>query len=346
MPSSEPEARLHQLAADYIRNREQAALTIAFTRPDQRVIQGFGRVSSAHTAPPDAHTVYAIGSITKALTGNVLAACVNRGTVALTDTIRHYLPADVAERLSTDLQTLTLQQLATHTSGLPRLPATFIEAIRDPANPYADYTVQNLYADLEQITLQTPPGEQYAYSNLGMALLGHILSLQAAQAYEALVQAIVCRPLAMGDTAIALTPDQQQRLAPGYTPDGAIAPHWEFDVMAPAGAFCSTASDLLTYVQAYLQPSDTAVSKALARSRQPHFKVNSSLSLGLAWHISTLPSGQVLHWANGGTGGYISFIGFDQAHQTGVVILANYGDAFANDDSIDQMGSKLLVELA
>ena len=116
--------------------------------------------------------------------------------------------------------------------------------------------------------------------------------------------------------------------------------------MAPAGAFRSTAKDLLMFSQANLRESDPQRAAILVRSQERYFDTSDTLSIGLAWHIWTLRNGQTVHWHNGGTGGYISFIGFDQAKQTGIVILSNYGDAFVNDNSVDEMAIRILMELS
>jgi serine-type D-Ala-D-Ala carboxypeptidase/endopeptidase len=115
--------------------------------------------------------------------------------------------------------------------------------------------------------------------------------------------------------------------------------------MAPAGAFRSTVRDLLLFLQANLLESDDRMAAILTRSPERYFEHSDTLRIGLGWHIWTLGNGQVVHWHNGGTGGYISFIGFDRANQTGVVILSNYGDAFASDNSVDEMAVGILMEL-
>jgi CubicO group peptidase (beta-lactamase class C family) len=126
--------------------------------------------------------------------------------------------------------------------------------------------------------------------------------------------------------------------------------NWDFDVMAPAGAFRSTAKDMLTFLQANLQAdlreSDTQMAAILARSQECYFQSSEILSIGLAWHIWTLQNGQAVYWHNGGTGGYISFIGFDKLKQTGIIILSNYGDALANDNSVDEMAVRILMALS
>jgi serine-type D-Ala-D-Ala carboxypeptidase/endopeptidase len=202
-----------------------------------------------------------------------------------------------------------------------------------------------MYAALAEITLLSAPNQRSEYSNFGMGLLGHLLSLKTCQPYEKLVTEIICEPLGMTDTAIHLTPQQQQSFTPGHSADGMLTSNWDFGVMAPCGAFRSTSQDLLKFLQANISTANTEMAAILGRSQAHYFDENQTLSMGLAWHISTLPNGQVLYWHNGGTGGYTSFIGFDKTKQTGVVILSNYGDAANNDYSVDEMGIVILMEL-
>lgn len=339
------EVKINQITKDYVSKRENVALTIGVIQQGHHYIKGFGQVSNADHSLPNTHTIYEIGSVTKVFTGTILAKLVNDGIVALDDPVRLYFPEEIVNQLSPSIQSITLRQLATHTSGLPTLPDSFLANIKDSTNPYLHYTAQEMYAALAAQKLLSEPGQRYEYSNVGMGLLGHLLSLKTSQPYEDLVKEIICQPLGMTDTTIHLTPEQQQRFTPGHSPDGALTSNWDFDVMAPAGGFRSTANDLLMFLQANLRESDAQRSAILARSQEPYFEPSDILGIGLAWHIWTLGNKQVVHWHNGGTGGYMSFIGFDKAQQTGIVILSNYGDAFASDNSVDEMAIRILMEL-
>lgn len=345
MISQKIEAEIDRLAQAYVSKRKNAALAIGGMQQGHSFFRGFGKISPTNPVPPDPQTIYEIGSITKVFTGLVLANLINDGIVDLDDSIRLYLPSAVARSLPAVVQTITLRQLATHTSGLPRFSDWLSSDRSDPANPYKNYTASDLYADLATVKLLSSPGQKHEYSNLGMGLLGHLLSLKTAQPYEDLVKKLVCEPLWMSDTTIHLTPQQQKRLVLGHSANGSLTSNWDFDVLAPAGAFRSTLADLLTFIQANLNETETPMTAMFQRSHQPSFKVNNSFSLGLAWHILTLPKND-LYCHSGGTGGYKSFLVFEQATQTGVVILSNYGDAIVNDESLDEMAIAILVLLA
>jgi serine-type D-Ala-D-Ala carboxypeptidase/endopeptidase len=346
MNAQDLEAKISQITNDYVDKRKSVALTVGVIQQGHHHIKGFGSISDSEQSLPNAQTIYEIGSVTKVLTGTVLAKLVNEGIVNLADPIRLYLPSETVSQLPAPILSITLQQLATHTSGLPSLPDSFLANLKDLTNPYLNYTAPAMYAALAEVKLLSDPGQIYGYSNFGMGLLGHLCSLKTSQPYADLVKEIICQPLSMADTTIQLTPEQQHRLTRGYSADGAITSNWDFDVMAPAGAFRSTAQDLLIFLQANLSELDPQRALILALSQNRYFDVSDALSIGLAWHIWTLRNGQTVHWHNGGTGGYMSYIGFDRVQQTGIVILSNYGDAFANDFSLDEMAIRILMELS
>jgi CubicO group peptidase (beta-lactamase class C family) len=231
--------------------------------------------------------------------------------------------------------------LATHSSGLPRLPDDLLSSAKDELNPYVDYQPANLYQSLASLELKSAPGQKMFYSNFGYGLLGHLLELKTGKPYETLVREIVCAPLAMSNTVIELSAEQQERLSPGHDPKGNVVPNWDFGALAPAGAFRSTANDLLKFVEANLRNEPTAISRALTLAQERHYKEMAG-GIGLAWQIVDPVEGQKWHWHNGGTGGYVSFVGFDRTNQVGVVLLSNYGDAMAGDNSLDRMGVELL----
>jgi CubicO group peptidase (beta-lactamase class C family) len=160
---------------------------------------------------------------------------------------------------------ITLFQLATHTSSLPRLPKNLWKTVKDEKNPYANYTVEDLYNFLNQCRLWRSVGSKVAYSNLGMGLLGHILSLIDGRPYERAVIERICVPLAMTDTSIELSEAQQKRLAHGHNEKGERVPKWDIPTLPGAGAFNSTATDMLRYLEANLSSAPEGLKAALTK---------------------------------------------------------------------------------
>jgi CubicO group peptidase (beta-lactamase class C family) len=284
--------------------------------------------NSGSAAPLDGNTVFEIGSITKVFTTALLADMVQRGEVRLDDPISKYLPTTVRVPSRGGKQ-ITLIDLATQSSGLPRLPNNLKPA--NMMNPYADYTVQNLYDFLSSYELPRDIGSQFEYSNLGVGLLGHVLALRAGKSYEALLTERVIEPLRMRDTRIMFTPEMREHLAPGHDAGGAVVANWDLRTLAGAGALRSTANDMAKFLAANLDSTMGPVARALAFAHVPLRDAGSpQMKIGLAW-LTLDQFGTPVVWHNGGTGGYHSFIGFDQAHGRGIVILTNQS---ANIDDI------------
>lgn len=296
---------------------------------DEKGTRFIGQPEAAATASG----VYEIGSVTKVFTAVLLADMVKRGEVRLEDEAAKFLPATVKMPSKSGKQ-ITLQHLATHTSGLPRLPDNLKPA--NPLNPYADYTVEQLYDFLSKHELRREIGEKYEYSNLGAGLLGHILSLRAKMSYEDLVKKRILEPLGMKNTAMTLTPAMQAKLAPGHNPFGKPTPNWDLTVLAGAGAFRSTPEDMAVFAAANLGLKKSKLDEVLTASHEPKTQAGSpDTKVALGWHV-TNRNGNEIVWHNGGTGGYRSWVGFDKKRKKGVFVIANM------QTDIDDIGFYLL----
>jgi len=323
-PSISPlpsDAQIRQILADRIDTQKQAVGIVV------GVIDAQGRRIIAHGSPAkgdqrslDGDTVFEIGSITKVFTALLLAEMAERGEVALSDPVAKYLPEGVSVPERGGL-TITLEHLAAHTSGLPRLPTNLKP--QDAANPYADYSVEQLYEFLAGYELPRDIGAQYEYSNLGGGLLGHVLALRAGMAYETLVRSRIGEPLRMKSTGIALSPEMKARLAVGHNAALDAAPNWDLPTLAGAGALRSSGNDMLMFLAAMLGHTESPLRPAVATTlaaRKP--TPVPDLEIALGWHIWLRGAKEVI-WHNGGTGGYRSFAGFDPKARVGVVVLSN-----------------------
>jgi D-alanyl-D-alanine-carboxypeptidase/D-alanyl-D-alanine-endopeptidase len=227
---------------------------------------------------------------------------------------------------------MRLIDLATHTSGLPRMPGNW--SPKDINEPYLDYTTENLFDFLRE---QARPSvlrsvgkslgslfgakdePKWEYSNLGVGLLGTLLARKAEQPYEDLLLDRICRPLGM--TSTRLTPDESMtaRLIPGHDADGKPVKNWHFACLAPCGGVLSTTNDMLKFVAANLELTDSPIRPAFTRAQKHYYIVNDNLDMGLNWLLPK--SGIVFH--NGMTGGYNSFVGFSKTDKLGLVVLAD-----------------------
>jgi CubicO group peptidase (beta-lactamase class C family) len=258
--------------------------------------------------------------VTKVFTALLLADMTERGEVRLTDPAARYLPGgrDAAGPV-------TLADLATHTSGLPRLPpGLFWSARLSPRDPYAHYPASR-FRRAARRALRTAPGESpYVYSNFGYGVLGYLLGQAAGSAYEDLVATRVCAPLGLADTTFGISGLSRDRKAQGH--QGArLVPDWRLGALAAAGALYSTSADLGTLLQAGLAAAgpgpDGPLAPVIRATLAPRQPVPGG-EIGLAWHHARHGDRRI-SWHNGMTGGFSAMIAFEPDRGLGVAALAN-----------------------
>jgi len=307
-------------------------IIVGIVDPNGTRYYGYGNTTVSGNQRPDENTVFEIGSITKVFTSTLLADMVERGEVTLDDQIAKYLPKGVRAPTRNG-QSITLAHLATHTSGLPRMPDNFLPS--DANNPYADYSVEQMYEFLSSYRLQRDIGAQYEYSNYGGGLLGHILALRSGMSYEELFVQRIGNELGMGNTRITFTPEMTRRLAKGHTGNIEVS-NWDIPALAGAGALRSTAQDMLTFLAANMGLKQSRLYSAMKTTHKPRYQAGSpDMHIGLGWYIRTSGNRRII-WHNGGTGGYSGLTGFIDDEKTGVVVLTNA------TQSIDDIGFHLL----
>ena len=331
LPAQVPtDAEIRSILSDRIDKLHQnVAIAVGIVDASGRRFVSYGNFSVNDPRPVGNDTVFEIGSTTKVFTSTILADMVRRGEVSLDDPVAKYLPAEVKIPERGGKQ-ITLVDLATHTSGLPRMPSNFKP--KDPNNPYADYTVANLFEFLSSYQLTRDIGAQFEYSNMGAALLGQALARRAGMDYEALVRARITGPLKMENTRIALTPEMKSHLAAGHNEARQPAANWDLPTFAGAGALRSDARDMLTFIAAHLGYVESPLAPAMAamtKVRRP--AGGPQMDIALAWLILK-HEGREIVWHNGGTGGYRTFMGYDPQSRAGVVVLSNMMTGVGVDD--------------
>ena len=278
-------------------------------------------------------TLYEIGSVTKVFTDLVLADLVQKGEVKLDDPVSKYLPAEV-KMPARDGRQITLLDLVTHRSGLPRMPNNLHPS--DPSDPMAGYTAAQLYAFLSGYELKRDIGSKMEYSNLGVGLLGHVLALHAGKSYEQLVKECICYPLGMKDTGVTLSQTMRRRLALPYSESLTPTRNENIGTLTGMGGLRSDMDDMLKFVAAELGLAASPLSAAMQETQKGRNATNSpQMEIALGWFIDKTNEPPIW-WHNGGTAGYHAFVGFRPATKTGVVVLANT----ALD--VDDLGQHLL----
>jgi CubicO group peptidase (beta-lactamase class C family) len=320
-------------------------IVVGLVTPSGSRTIAYGTAAKDGTQTVDANTVYDIGSITKVFTALALADMVEHREVALGDPVAKFLPKDIA------VPAVTFADLATHTAGLPLRPDNL--APKDPDNKYAQYGVADLYGFLARFKPARAIGAPYEYSNPGYGLLGIALSRRAGKDYDALIADRILKPLGMADTARTLTLSMQSRIAQGYSYDVATADltpatHWDFGSgVAGAGGYRSTAADLMKLLEAVLgmRASPLAPAFALMTGTRRPGGMMPATAIALAWNVLA-QDGREIVWKNGSVGGFRSFIGYDRAARTGVVVLTNAQTGAGGDDiGLHILDPKIAVDL-
>jgi len=315
-PPKTLEERIDQIVRPVMEKNKTLGVVVGVINNDGRTVIGYGKTATESDKRPDGDTIFEIGSISKVFTALTLADMAEEGIVGLNDPVQKYLP-DGVKVPTRGPNEMTLLHLATHTSGLPRVPIALV--LKNQKNPYADITAADVYDFLNHCKLTNDVGSKFAYSNLGGGLLGQVLAVKANKSYEDLIAERITRPLGMKDTGITLTADQKGRLASGYEGDGKPAHNWDFQALAGAGAIRSTVNDMLRFAAANLDPPKSRLGSAIAACQQPRHASDTG-EVGLGWMITKNDgTGKFIIWHNGGTGGYCSYLGFNRETGNAVV---------------------------
>ena len=261
------DAEIRQILAERIDEQKRSVgIVVGVVEPGGRRVVAHGQLATDDRTDVDGDTVFEIGSITKVFTAVLLADLAGEGAFELEAPVQRLLGPDVTVPTRNDTE-ITLLHLTTHSSGLPRMPDNLRPA--DAGNPYADYTVAQLYEFLSSHELQRDIGVEVEYSNLGTGLLGHALALSQETDYGTLVSTRLLDPLGMSDTSITLSPSQQERLAVGHSVQLRPVANWDLPTLAGAGALRSTVNDMLTFVEANLGLHELPLQAAMAETHAP-----------------------------------------------------------------------------
>ena len=282
-------------------------------------IVGYGPRHIGGTDVVNGSTIFEIGSISKVLTSIVLADMVHKGEVSLRDPVSLHLPPKVILPTRSGRE-ISLLDLATHRSGLPRMPDHLQVTERGVVNRFP---LDQMYEFLSATTLAFDIGERYYYSNLAFGLLGQVLANRVDNDFEALLLERVCHPLGLSDTRVALNAEQQERLAGTHNWNHGETPPLVWDAMAAAGGVRSTAEDLLSFLAMNMDLVSSDLWFPLQMSHLDRRETSSStLEVGLGWHLLSR-HGRELIWHSGATFGNMAFAAFDMEARRGVVVLSN-----------------------
>lgn len=296
-------------------DRTGACMAVAVVEKES-VARSFSCADDKDSARIDANSAFEIGSVSKTMTSALLADLIVQGRAALDDPLSDYLPPGTPLP-DYEGQKILLRHVVTHTSGLPALPARLSATGVD--DPYANLTEAGLLASLGDATLSAAPGTKFEYSNFASMVLSYAVARRAGEDYETLIRQHLFAPLQMRGAYIGQVP-AGIRPAQGHSPNRKVVPAWNFSTnLAGVGGVRATLDDMVRYVQGELGQQATSITPALELSQQP---VSKAPPMAMNWML--MPAGgRTVHVHEGGTGGFSSFVAFDDQGQRGVVILSD-----------------------
>lgn len=318
----------------YMQEKQVTGMVVAVIQHNGPVeFHCYGVTDSRHRYPITADTLFALGSLSKGVTAEVTTLLVNQGEFQWSDTLAQLLPENTP--LSDDAGKITLLQLATHTSGLPRQPMDLL-TLENLLRYFS--TGENFYTQLDSDTVLTylsdftaPDARVPQYSNIGYALLSYILQHRTGESISSLANRLIFEPLQMDNSSfVPTTLKSYPYRALGHAGDqpklirrGELTPDWTFQQnMVGAASLYSSARDLAGYARAHFSPGNNAgLTRAFADVARTQF-YRQKEAANIAWVTDTLADRQVTYQV-GYIGGYSSYIGFDKQNQNAVVVLQN-----------------------
>lgn len=325
------------VADERVREGRAKGLVIAWVTPsgDDWLARGDTGLASRQAIGSD--TRFQIGSITKLFTAQILADLAEKGHVRLDQRLRELRPA--AHFASEEVSQITLEEMANHRSGLPRMPTSprfLATLVLQPNNPYLGSKQSDLFTYVENLS----PGyssfdssKRQSYSNLGVALLGQVLAEHMGKPYEGLAQEALLLPLGMKDTSFQRPLSNVAEFARGHRANLTPATDWALDAYAPAGGIWSTAADMQKFLRAALNKSLPGSKTTLTLREKA---TEAQMAMGLGWFVRE-HMGKSYFWHNGATGGFSSFLAFSPAENWGLVVLSN------SQQVVDDIGWHLML---
>jgi CubicO group peptidase (beta-lactamase class C family) len=314
------EASIDKQATKYIQEGNSLGLVVGVVKNGKTFFRGYGTINKEKQIPPDSLSVFELASTSKLFTTSTLQLLVDERQVKLEDKIQTFLKDKV--KISSSGQNTTLLHLATHLSGFPSLPNSFIAKMTDERNPYKELVTQDLYNYLRTCEDKQAEGN-YDYSNFGMGLLGHLLEIKSRTKYEKLVSQKLLDPLQMKNTFVTVDSTNKNSIVQGYDENGNEAPIWTDNVLTGAGSFLSNASDMVKFIKANLRENETTISKSLIQTHKRQLNGETGLGWILASNADKLLGNTDIVWHNGMAGGYASYLAVDKTNGFGIIVLSN-----------------------
>lgn len=343
-------AEVESLAQPLITRGESVGVIVGVALPDGSTHYfGYGAKQETGSPPPDADTLFAVGSLSKGFVAALTAILVDEGKLAWDDTLEKLLPE--ARNFSPDAKQITLLQLAMHNAGLPRQPfenemlKNLLRYTWSGTNIYPHIDRDYVFGYLSDFS--APKHIEPQYSNIGYGLISLIIERKTGREFDSLLQEKVLKPLQLQHTGYqpANLPGYPERAyghvgdQPKFMARGTRLADWEFnDFLRPTAGISSSAHDLLSFAQSHIACAPSPLQRILANNLQPRLQRQADAP-GIQWVVDTFEGQSITHQV-GMVAGYTGYIGMDAERNIAVVVLQN------SFNWTDKIGHRLLHRLA
>lgn len=334
---------------EFTRNRNITSVSIGVYKEGEIYTRHLGSLVKGGNLPPTDETIYEIASVTKTMTGYLVAKAVLEDKIRLDDNIRAWLPFDYPN-LQFNGQPVTIKHLLTHTAGLPQFLPLSMNTIFSkldetvPARYNAvekSSTKEQFFQDLKTITLNKPPGSSFSYSNAGAELMGYILESVYGKPIEDLFRETIFDPNVMSNTGISLNESRQNQLARGYWMKNDSLSHNQLDPLwGSASGVKMTLPDMMRYIGLQLNTADSIV----AESHRVLYTEGKTLKLAYFWRAWTDKYGLSFNH-HGGTTGTQNWLFLYPKYKLGISIITNQSGP-ETPELLNETVKKILKEIA
>lgn len=336
-----------QRGSEIFQQSGSTGMVLVVVRNRDVTIKGYGETAPGNGVRPDANSLVRLCSVSKIFAGELLTELANEGKVRLSDPLQRYAPPKRIVPKGAGGAQITLEELATHTSGLPREVSSY------PANtPHFTFPDESFrWRWLPNQRLLYRPGTAAVYSNVGFDLLGDALASATHRPYAQLLSERIVRPLGLWDTTLVPNKGQCARLLVGTGDEG---PCTETLASGASGGLYSTSTDMARVLQSLLRvpgttvPASQAIAVALKpaqlRSVQGLSHAGDPTGIGAGW-VQIGEGSSALLEKTGGGAGYETYIALNLQQKTGVFVAATDGNGSPHFDLFHEVNN-LLADLA
>jgi D-alanyl-D-alanine-carboxypeptidase/D-alanyl-D-alanine-endopeptidase len=335
--------------ASIFQQSASTGMVLVVVRNHEAMTTSYGETSPGSGVKPDSTSLIRLCSISKVFAGELLTQLANEGKVKLTDPLQHFAPPKSIVPEGAGGSPITLLDLATHTSGLPREVSSY--PAKAPHFTFPDQKFRWTWLPRQKLIYR--PGTAAVYSNVGFDFLGDALASAAHKPYAQLLNERIVRPLGMRDTTLTPSKEQCARLLHGSGDEGLCT-----DTLASAasGGVYSTSADMAHMLQYLLRimSGNASAAKAIPIYLKPaQLKSVQGLShagdptgIGLGWvQLGDPDSPSALMEKTGGGAGFETYIALSPKRQTGIFIAITDGMGHAQIDFFHE-ANNLLAALA